>query len=244
MLTRIPKIKICGVTIPADLDFILTSGADTIGINLVPTSKRYVVLDHALELNRKAKALGLQTVAVLMNPSAEFLSRVNCSTDWDFIQLHGSESPELLAGCPSICVIKAISWTGRPEEAALVRLWDEWGRGPFAAVQPMSGERPPQRLSCFLVDAFSPTEGGGTGRSADWGLLNPRPAALRDWPVILAGGLHPDNVRNAVIATACDGVDVASGVEIVPGRKSAELVSQFATEAFAGFNESAVKPLQ
>ncbi len=209
----IPRIKVCGVTLKTDLDFLASAGVDTIGLNFVPHSPRYVTPKQGQELSRHAAELGLRRVAVTMNPTADELEDLLSHVDVDFVQLHGRERPVLSVACRGLPIIKATSWTGRPEEIELVTAW----RGKAA-----SGE-----LVAWLVDAHAPESGGGTGHIARWDLLQPRPEALQGLPLILAGGLKATNVVQAVQCTLADGVDAASGVELRPGVKSFELVQAF-----------------
>ncbi len=218
------RIKICGVKRAADLIWLAESGADAVGLNFVRTSVRSLKLDPGREMVKQAASLGLKTVAVLMNPTAAELRKFAATIPVDFIQLHGDELPELLADLPELAIIKAISWSGRREEKHLARQWlesDVANRG---------------QLRGYLVDAFAPGVGGGTGRTARWDLLAPRPSCFGDLPILLAGGLTRANVSEAILTTHCAGVDTASGVETSPGCKDESLVGDFvqhANEAFA-----------
>ena len=218
------QIKICGVKRAADLAWLADSGADAVGLNFVRTSVRSLKVDPGREIVKQATGLGLKTVAVLMNPTAAELRKFLSSMPVDFIQLHGDEQPELLNDLPEVAIIKAISWSGRREEKQLARQWLD---SEISARGQLRG---------FLVDAFAPGVGGGTGRTARWDLLTPRPTCFGEIPILLAGGLTPANVAEAIIATHCTGVDTASGVESSPGCKDESLVSDFvrsAKEAFA-----------
>jgi phosphoribosylanthranilate isomerase len=210
----IPRIKVCGVTLLSDLDMLAGAGVDTVGLNFVERSPRFLSRQRGQELSLRAAELGIKRVAVTMNLTAGELSDLLSQVEVDFIQLHGQERPELTKACRGIPVIKATSWTGRTEEIELVEAW-----------QSKIGTR---ELVAWLIDAYAPAAGGGTGRMARWELLHPRPKALQGLPIILAGGLTPDNVAQAVQATMADGVDTASGVELRPGIKSAQLVQHFA----------------
>lgn len=210
------QIKICGVTRVDDVEFIATAGADAIGINLVPTSPRYVTSDQAQAISQRARLLGLRVFAVVMDPLPSALAEVVGSLAPDAVQLHGHETPISTEQCGMTAVVKALSWTGRPEEIDLAKLWSkEKARLPLA----------------FLVDAYAPGVGGGTGRVARWDLLNPRPDVLSGVPMLLAGGLTAKNVAGAIEQTQCDGVDTASGVESAAGVKCRDLVEAFVTEA-------------
>ncbi len=217
---RIPRIKVCGVTRAEDLTVLTEAGVDSVGFNFVACSPRCLDLALARELCRLAGESGLQRVAVVMDLAGDELTELLSAVDVDFIQLHGSELPEIAAACMGLPIIKAISWSGRPEESALVEAW------MAATSTHASGE---SALAAWLVDAYAPQMGGGTGRTADWQRLRPRPLQFGQVPLILAGGLQPHNVAAAILATGADGVDTASGVEVSPGVKSAELVRQFAS---------------
>lgn len=215
------RIKICGVTRQEDVDAISAAGADAVGINLVPSSPRFVTTETACALAARARSLGLRVVIVVMNPTAEELRALTEAIQPDAIQLHGHELPELLtnldsAGARKVPIIKALSWTGRGEEAKLAGAWlAHASRVPVA----------------LLVDAYAPGVGGGTGKVARWDLLSPRPAELAGLPLLLAGGLTPANVAEAIAATGCSGVDTASGVESSPGIKDADRIRAFVQAA-------------
>lgn len=217
------QIKICGVKRAADLAWLADCGADAVGLNFVRTSVRSLKIDPGREMVKQAKNLGLKTVAVLMNPTADELRKFLSTMPVDYIQLHGEELPELLLDLPDVAVIKAISWSGRREEKQLARQWLE---SDVAARGQLSG---------YLVDAFAPGVGGGTGRTARWDLLTPRPTCFGDFPILLAGGLTPVNVAEAILTTHCAGVDTASGVESAPGCKDETLVSDFVSSAKSTF---------
>lgn len=215
------RIKICGVTRLEDIDAIHAAGADAVGINLVPASPRCVTAQTACALAARARALGIYVVIVAMDPSAQELAALAETIRPDAIQLHGHELPALLAdsdGHPlsKMPIVKALSWTGRAEEAALARAWQ--ARATHAPVS-------------LLVDAYAPGVGGGTGKIARWDLLKPRPSELTGIPLLLAGGLTPVNVAEAIATTDCEGVDTASGVESSPGIKDAQRIEAFVAAA-------------
>lgn len=215
------RIKICGVTRQEDIDAIHAAGADAVGINLVPGSPRCVTAETARVLAERARGLGLSVVIVAMDPSAEQLAALTEVIRPDAIQLHGHELPALLARpdnhpLSKLPIVKALSWTGRAEEADLARAWLA-----HASHAPVS----------LLVDAYAPGIGGGTGKVARWDLLQPRPIELAGLPLLLAGGLTPANVAEAIATTDCAGVDTASGVESSPGIKDAERITAFVTAA-------------
>lgn len=201
---------------------IAAAGADAIGINRVAASPRSVSLENARTLASAAHAAGLQVSVVVMNPSLEELADVVRVVAPDVIQLHGQEQPEVIRMCRDCRIVKALSWTGRKEEAALAQAWSkDAARGWLA----------------FLVDAYAPGLGGGTGRVARWDLIKPKPAELGEVPLLLAGGLTANNVARAILETNCEGVDTASGVESMPGVKRKELVEAFVRAAKAAFDQ-------
>jgi phosphoribosylanthranilate isomerase len=200
-------IKICGVTTPEDARFAAAAGADAVGINLWPRSKRYAD-DAAARAVVAALPPGVLKVGVFVNaPAAEVAARV-ASLGLDRAQLHGDETPAEFAGLGERLI-------------RVVRVRDE---ASFAAAE---GWSPPLYLYDALVDGF-----GGAGVTAPWPLI----ARLARRPFLLAGGLTPENVADAIAATRPDGVDVASGVESAPGRKDPERVRRFieAARAAAG----------
>ncbi len=275
MTPPVPRIKVCGVTRLSDVEMLVAAGVDAIGINWVPSSPRYVSPAQAKVLCELAGQLGLLRVAVLMDPTPRELQSVVEQGQYEFLQFHGMETPDLLLGLqiprstvsvsskgqavvgplnlqepgdslmplastkdlpgeqagqtPRAClqpgIIKAIAWSGRTEEAQLAAAWQAYLHAP-----PLANAYP---LRAFLVDAYAPGQGGGSGKTVHWGLLQPRPPQLVGVPLILAGGLKPSNLAEAIVAARPDGVDTASGVEESPGIKSTGLVEQFAGVARA-----------
>ena len=203
-------IKICGVTRPEDAAFAAQVGADWLGLNFWPRSRRVVGRSQAIEVAQAARAaradVGL--VGVFVDQPIEEVTELIDAIGLDFVQLHGDEPP------------------------AYVR---QLGRRAIKAI-PLARSSDVDRLdeySCatFLVDTPSPGR-GGSGERGDWELAR-RAAQLHR--VILAGGLTPDNVADAVATVAPHGVDSASGVESTPGRKEAVLVERFVAAARAAF---------
>ncbi len=210
------RLKVCGVTRSDDLRILADAGVDAVGINLVPTSPRCVTEMVAKELCAEARQLGLLSVIVTMDCTREQLDSVVRSVQPDAVQLHGHELPEVLsASLRAMPIVKALSWSGREEEVQLATAWLRDRPARFA----------------FLVDAYAPGVGGGTGKVARWDLLWPRPQLLADGPLLLAGGLTADNVAQAIAVTQCAGVDTASGVESAAGIKDPIKVKRFADEA-------------
>lgn len=228
-----PRIKVCGVRTEVDLEVLAAAGVDSVGINLVAASPRVVSIERACELSAEAERLGLRRIAVVRNASVDELRRVVESRAFDLIQLHGDELPDVAVHCGGLPIIKAIAWSGRDEETEMARAWQQFAvhqTGVAAA-----GET--SQLCAFLVDAYAPEIGGGSGRVARWDLIEPRPIVLEGLPLILAGGLTEANVASAIAATKPDGVDTASGVETRPGEKNAARVHAFASNARTAFGD-------
>jgi len=204
------RVKICGVTRLEDAKEAWAAGADALGLNFYPRSPRYVEPAVAAALARTRPALGA-VVGVFVNESAEIIRARVRECGLTVVQLHGDEPPEACAGF-GVPVIKALRVRG-PEDVAKARTYV--GAGDVATL---------------LLDGAAPGYGGG-GVTFDWSLV----ARLTDagLPVLVAGGLGPDNVAQAVRATRPYGVDVASGVESSPGIKDARAVRAFIRNAKA-----------
>jgi phosphoribosylanthranilate isomerase len=201
-------VKICGVTRVEDARLAWAAGADALGLNFYPRSPRYVTAETAAALARTRPALG-SVVGVFVNESPDVIrSRVR-ECGLTSVQLHGDEPPEACTGY-GVPVIKALRVRG-PEDVERARTYV--GAGDVAAL---------------LLDGAAPGYGGG-GVGFDWSLV----ARLADAgvPVLVAGGLTPANVQEAVRATRPYGVDVASGVEVSPGIKDADAVRAFVRAA-------------
>ncbi len=198
-------IKICGVTSAKDAAMAAELGADAIGINFWPRSKRYVDPADAGPILAAIPA-GVLKVGVFVNASAEDVGRHVFGLGLDRAQLHGDETAADYATVDPLCIVRAI----RVRDA-----------GSFAAE---AGWAP----ALWLYDAHVEGFGGG-GVPAPWPLIAER--ARR--PFLLAGGLTPANVAEAIAATRPDGVDVASGVERAPGVKDAAKVAAFIAAARA-----------
>ncbi len=198
------RVKICGITSAEDALQAVDAGADALGFVFYSASPRHVSPKMARDIIRRLPPF-IQTVGLFVNES---LSRVNSLADecgLDIIQLHGDESPEFCAGVRRR-VIKAL------------RIRD------ISSLEPMSS----YRVSAFLLDAWSPSVPGGTGKCFNWDIAA---TASDNGRIILAGGLTPENITDAVRRTRPYGVDVSSGVESAPGSKDPAKVREFIENA-------------
>jgi phosphoribosylanthranilate isomerase len=214
------RIKICGITCVEDARMVAAAGADAIGLNFFPMSPRYVSPERAQSIV-DALPSGVLRVGLFVNaPSWE----VNVTFDrlrLDLIQLHGDEPPEFVPELEGRPFIRAFRFTASDLERVA---------GYLEACR---------RLECLprlcLMDSFKKDQYGGTGQVADWSGLGQYP--LEDWhpPMVLAGGLTPENVGQAIQAVRPQAVDTASGVESSPGHKDPERVRRFVQAAQAAF---------
>lgn len=200
-----PRVKICGITRLEDALAAVRLGADALGFNFWPGSKRYLAPAAARDIIRALPPL-VTTVGVFVDPGRDEALAAAAVSGVQVLQLHGDEPPEACArlGLP---VLKGL------------RVRDE---ASLAALDRYAGA-----VAGFLLDADSAGY-GGSGRTFDWALA--ARAAARH-PIVLAGGLTPANVAEAVRAVRPWAVDVASGVESAPGLKDLELVSRFVRAA-------------
>ncbi len=212
------KVKICGVTTVADALMCAEAGADLIGLNFYRQGKRYVSPAAAREIAAALRALPRPPalVGVFVNETAAFMAAVLDECGLDFAQLSGDEPEE---------VLQAMS------NRAFKGLRDLTHASRFTNhVSRLAPHTSPPNRPDFLLDAHVPGEYGGTGRTADWGAAT---EAARQWRVLLAGGLTPVNVAEAVRQVKPWGVDVASGVEHSPRAKDAAKVRSFIQAAHA-----------
>ncbi len=218
------RVKICGITSLEDARASVEAGADAIGLNFYAASPRFVQRDRAAEI---CNALGKRAVkvGVFVNASARDIRAAARELGLDVVQLHGDEDPQLLAELRGLAVMKAF------------RVRDD-----LAAIEVFL--RQCHRLACLprlvLLDADRAGQYGGTGATLDWQMVARDRARLAGAPLVLAGGLNPENVAAAVAAVRPWAIDVASGVESSPGHKSTAMVQQFVSAAKAAFDARAL----
>jgi len=191
-------VKICGITRPEDAALACAEGADAIGLNFWRGSKRFVEDARARDIIAEI-APGVLKVGVFVNPHPLIVTETVAELKLDIVQFHGDEHPESWSSIPGNQMIRAI------------RVFDQ------TSLTQATGWNP----RYFLYDSFADGY-GGSGHLAPWRAI----AAGAHRPFLLAGGLGPQNVAEAIVAVRPDGVDVASGVESKPGIKDrAKLVA-------------------
>ncbi|WP_394154332.1 phosphoribosylanthranilate isomerase [Loktanella salsilacus] len=203
------RIKICGLRTAQDVAAAVACGADDIGLVFFEKSPRHLTLDAAAELALTVP-LGVRKVALTVDPADDALDALLARVPVDLLQLHGHESPDRVAN------IRAR--TGVPVMKA-VGIADAEDLDTLDAYMAVCEE--------ILVDAKPPKTAalpGGNGLTFDWRLLQGRRWSV---PWMLAGGLRPSNVAEAIRLTGAPQVDVSSGVESSPGVKDADMVRDF-----------------
>jgi len=198
-------VKICGLRSPEHLLVAAAAGADYVGLVFAP-SRRQVSLSTAQRLVATLRDAGYttQVVGLFVNESAHTIAATVATCGLDVVQLHGTESYDIVAELPVMPIWRALRLNGSTDEAA-------WLTAGDARITP-------------LVDApITATQFGGTGESADW---NAATALAKQRRIVLAGGLTPGNVRTAIQQVAPWGVDVSSGVERA-GYKDNGLIAAF-----------------
>jgi phosphoribosylanthranilate isomerase len=199
------RVKICGITRLQDLRAACDAGADALGFVFYEKSPRHLTIDAAAALVREVPPF-VQAVGLFVDAEPAFIETVLQVVPLDLLQFHGNETPADCArfGRPYIKAVRVNRDTDLLKCAA-----------DFDAARGL------------LLDAFVPGVPGGTGERFDWSLI---PANLPK-PVILSGGLTPDNVADAVERVRPWAVDVSSGVEVTKGIKDAHKIAQFIAKA-------------
>ncbi|MGC9419622.1 MAG: phosphoribosylanthranilate isomerase [Rhodovulum sp.] len=208
MASRI-RVKICGLTDPATVAAAVAAGASYVGFVFFPKSPRHLGLDAARALAAEVPP-GVAKVALTVDADDAALDALLDRVPIDMLQLHGHETPERVAAIRARFGLPVMKAVGIADAADLDQI------ATYARVADQ-----------LLVDAKPPKTAalpGGNGLSFDWRLI-----ANRRWPVpwMLAGGLTPDTVAEAIRLTGATQVDVSSGVESAPGIKDAALIDRF-----------------
>jgi len=197
------RVKVCGITNVEDALAALDAGADMLGFNFYARSPRYVTPAEARKIIERLPE-GVSCVGVFVNESAPAeVERIAREAGLGAVQLHGDETPEYCQSLRDLTTIKAL------------RVGAEYNVESAAAYD----------TDAILLDAYVAGERGGTGHTFDWALATLTRERVRR--LFLAGGLNPDNVAAALAAVRPYAVDVCSGVETAPGRKSLPLMRRF-----------------
>lgn len=196
-------VKICGLTCAEDLDGALEAGPDAVGFVFWPKSLRAVTPEQAAALWTSDWPTTIARVGVFVNETPEFVGRAVETARLDVVQLHGAESAE------------RYRVAGR-------RIWLVRRLSQSASATSASANAP----DAYVLDSQTADRPGGTGVALDWAAAA---AFIRraDRPVVLAGGLTPENVADAIRRARPWGVDVSSGVESRPGRKDRKRMMEF-----------------
>lgn len=228
------RVKICGVTTPADALLAADAGADAVGLNFVPGSPRCLDVTRATALAAVLPA-GVLKVGVFAGMPAGDLLRIAREVPLDAVQLHGhlvgdepaTDPPRRCSELFPLPVIRAVrldAGLAGDDRLASARKWIEaaraLGQGPAMVI-----------VDASVMPATEPGRLGGRGETVDWQAV----AAARqfDVPMAIAGGLTPANVAEAIALSGLRAVDTASGVEVEPGRKDPEKVRAFVAAALA-----------
>jgi phosphoribosylanthranilate isomerase len=210
-MAHAPRIKLCGITSLDDARLAVDAGAWAVGCILWPASPRACDPTEAARiataLHRRALVCG-----VFVNPHLDEVTQLVDALGLTMVQLHGDEGP---AFCAEVArrtgakVIKAAAVSTQADVRALETFHTDF----------------------HMLDAYRPGQRGGTGETFDWGLVRARRSSV---PLILSGGLRPDNVADAIAAVHPFAVDSASGTEAAPGVKDPEKVAAFVEAVEAG----------
>ena len=195
-------IKICGITNSGDALLAAELGAHALGFIFYKKSPRYVAPDKARHIIGQLPPF-VATVGVFVDEDASQVREIASLTGLDWIQLHGGESPDY---CRSL---------GR----RVIKGFRVKGQEIYGQLTEFQGA-----TQAFLLDTYKPGTPGGTGETFDWQLAR---EVRKCGPIILAGGLTPENVAEAIRIAQPAAVDVASGVEAAPGKKDPEKLRAF-----------------
>jgi phosphoribosylanthranilate isomerase len=258
------KIKICGITSPEDALLAAEAGADAIGLNFYEQSPRYVTPERAKQIVQSLDPLRVKLATaqpggwngwifgVCVNKTFDEARRHSVLAGTANWQLHGDESPQVVAGLSRIA--KLVDEQGQSYRTFLERRNNPSSSlsKSFAIIRAFRCREPRMNLihsylaeckdagalpHAVLLDAYAPGAYGGTGQVVDWNVVRNERDQLMGLPVILAGGLTPENVAEAIATAQPDAVDVASGVETSPGKKDPDKLRRFIAEARRAFAE-------
>ncbi len=198
------RVKICGITRCEDAQLVVDAGVDAVGLVFYEKSPRFVNIEFAAEICQIVPAF-VSRVALFKDAEQQMIESVLEQVEVDLIQFHGSETADY---CEQFNrpYIKALGMKGAEHDVSFL----------LANVEKY------QSAKALLLDGHAPGEAGGTGESFDWASI-----AVVEKPIVLAGGLTPDNVKQAIDLVHPYAVDVSSGVESSPGIKDRDKVAAF-----------------
>ena len=199
------KVKICGITSPEDALTAVEAGADALGFVFYKESPRHIFPEEAARIINLLPPF-VQAVGLFVNEAPEIVNQISRNCRLGLVQLHGDETPDY---CKMI--------EQRVMKAFRIR--------SLTCLDPIAD----YRLSGCLLDAYSPAAFGGTGKRFNWEIACE--AMIRGHRIVLAGGLTPDNVAEAIRQVKPYAVDVSSGVEVAPGKKDVDKVREFIRNA-------------
>lgn len=218
-----PGIKICGLTVPAEAAACAEAGTAAIGVVFYPPSPRCVTLDQARAVSDALPAR-VPAIGVFVDPDREAVLTAIARGRLGGVQLHGRETPELIA------------WLRARYDGPIVKAL-------YLTQSPGLAQAETYSATAYLIECGPGALPGGNALSWDWGAARPFAATH---PTVLAGGLSPHNVAEAIGACLPDAVDASSGLESAPGRKDIDKVREFIAQvrATAPLYQAAVKTPQ
>ncbi|HUS24673.1 MAG TPA: phosphoribosylanthranilate isomerase [Candidatus Binatia bacterium] len=206
--TGVPWVKFCGITRAQDADAAVELGAAAVGFVFAAGSARFIEAERAAMIRRRLPK-AVRAVALFQDADAAAVRRTIAAVEPDVLQFHGGETPQF-------CAQFRTPWWRAVPMTGLADGLGEWSQR-FAGAE------------ALLLDGHAAGQAGGQGRTFDWSCV--RGATL---PVVLAGGLTPENVAEAVRRVRPSGVDVSSGIESARGIKDREKMQRFIAEVQRG----------
>ncbi|MCL6268689.1 phosphoribosylanthranilate isomerase [Sansalvadorimonas sp. 2012CJ34-2] len=198
------RVKICGIRQPEHAKLAVENGADAIGLMFYEPSPRHLSLEEGRAVSEAVAGKAVR-IAVVVNPSPEYLQQILDNVELDAIQFHGDEE-NTFCNRWNLPWLKAVRVRDDMDVAEQLERWPD--------------------ASAYVLDAYTPDVYGGTGEAFDWGKF---PKHVNR-PLMLAGGLKPDNVAQAVVTIKPWAIDVSSGVESSRGVKDETLIRGFMQE--------------
>ncbi|MCK5213881.1 MAG: phosphoribosylanthranilate isomerase [Candidatus Omnitrophica bacterium] len=195
------RVKICGITNLPDAQSAVQAGADALGFIFYKKSLRYISPSRAKKIISQLPPF-ITPVGVFVNEGSETIKKVAEYCFLRVVQLHGDESPSFCRKLHKYKIIKAVRVDGPVNKAALKRY----------------------QVAAVLFDTYQKNIFGGSGKSFNWSWV--RPSKALKIPIILSGGLHSRNIKEAIKSVKPYAVDICSGVEQKPGKKSSRLIER------------------